>query len=69
MRNCIRCQSSMAEDLELRTNDALGITLGEKGLFKGSLGRLIAAVCPECGYVEVYLPDTSKVKKLLEATE
>ncbi len=64
MRNCIRCQSEMVEDLELRTNDALGIHVGEKGIFKGTVGRVVCAVCPKCGYVETYVSDTQKIQKL-----
>ncbi len=63
MRKCLRCNSEMVENLELRTNDAIGVTVGERGLFKGSLGKLSAAVCPECGYIEAYIDDTSKLKK------
>ncbi len=62
MRKCIRCQAKMAEGLEIKTNDALGLAISEKGLFKGSLGKTVAAVCPECGYVELYLEHPEKVK-------
>ncbi len=66
MRKCLRCGAEMVENLEVRTNDALGISVGEKGLFKGALSRLVAAACPECGYVETYIADTEKLKKALE---
>ncbi len=56
----------MIENLEIRTNEAFGITVGEKGFFKGSLGRIKAAVCPECGYLETYIEDTKKLKKSKE---
>ena len=63
MRPCLRCNAEMIENLEVKTNDAMGVCIGEKGLFKGSFGKITAAVCPECGYVEVYMVDTEKIKK------
>lgn len=64
MRICLRCKNEMIENLEIRTNESFGITVGEKGLFKGSLGRIKAAVCSECGYLETYIEDTEKLKTL-----
>ncbi len=66
MRNCLRCGAGMIEDLEVKTNDALGIAVGEKGLFKGILGRVCAAACPICGYVETYVRDTEKLQRLAQ---
>ncbi len=56
----------MIENLEIRTNDAMGISIGEKGIFKGSFGRIAAAACPQCGYLETYIKDTEKLKKSKE---
>lgn len=64
MRNCPRCNTTMVEDLELRTNDGLGICVSQKGLFGSAVGKVSCAVCPECGYTESYLENTDKVKKL-----
>ncbi len=66
MRKCLRCNAEMIEDLEVRTNDAMGVSIGEKGLFKGSFGKIVAAACPECGYVETYIKDTGKLKNSKE---
>ncbi len=66
MRKCLRCNAEMVENLEIRTNDAMGISVGEKGIFKGSLGRIVAAACSECGYLETYIKDTEKLKKTKE---
>ncbi len=63
MRKCLRCHTEMIEKLEIRTNDAMGLSVGEKGLFKGVFGKIVAAVCPECGYLETYIEDTYKLKK------
>ncbi len=64
MRKCIRCETQMIEKLVLNTNDAIGLSVGEKGLFKSSLGKVSAAVCPECGYLETYIENTNKLKDL-----
>ena len=67
MRKCIRCQSAMVEDLSVMvTNGGYGIDVREKGMFKGSLGRIKCAVCPECGWVETYIENTEAIKKLGE---
>ena len=42
-----------------------GIDVREKGLLKGSLGKIKCAVCPECGYTETYIENTDKIKKLV----
>ena len=53
MRKCLRCDATMVEDLAVMiTNGGYGVDVREKGLFKGSLGKLKCAVCPECGYTE-----------------
>ncbi len=66
MRKCLRCEAQMIEGLEIKTNDALAINIGEKGFFKGSLAKVVAAVCPECGYVETYVEDTEKIKNSIK---
>lgn len=65
MRKCLRCDAEMIEDLVVMvTNGAYGVDVREKGMFKGSLGKLKCAVCPECGYTETYIDDTEAVKKI-----
>ena len=63
-RKCFRCESVMVEDLSVMTSGGYGVDVREKGMFKGSLGKLKCAVCPECGYAEIYLEDLENVKKL-----
>ncbi len=64
MRKCIRCQTEMTEDLNVMvSNGAYGIDV-RKGLFKGFLGKIKCAVCPECGYVETYIENPETLKKL-----
>lgn len=63
MRKCLRCETEMVENLTLATADASCVIVKEKGMFKGSLGKLNCAVCPNCGYVENYLENTDRVKE------
>ena len=70
MRGCLRCDSKMVENLVVSVTDgAYGIDVREKGIFKGSLGKIKCAVCPKCGYVETYIDDPKKIQKLTEKTD
>ena len=67
MRKCLRCETEMVEDLIVMvTNGGYGVDVRQKGMFKGSLGKLKCAVCPECGYTETYIDDTENIRKLNE---
>ena len=67
MRKCLRCDATMVEDLAVMvTNGGYGVDVREKGLFKGSLGKLKCAVCPECGYAETYIDNPKCIKKLVD---
>lgn len=67
MRKCLRCKIAMVEDLNIMvTNGSYGVDVREKGMFKGSLGKIKCAVCPECGYTETYIDNLEKVKKLAD---
>lgn len=66
MRKCLRCETEMVENLlPIVSNGGFGLDIREKGLFKGSLGKIKCAVCPECGYVETYIDTTEKIKELI----
>lgn len=66
MRKCLRCEKEMLENLNIYVSSGkYGIDVREKGLFKGSLGIIKCAVCPECGYTETYIENTNKIKGLL----
>ena len=55
----------MVENLiMMASNGGFGIEVREKGLLKGSLGKIKCAVCPECGYTEAYVDNTEKIKAL-----
>ncbi len=67
MRKCLRCHAEMAENLDIKVQGgAYGIKVTQQGIFKDSLGKLNCAVCPECGYIEIYMEDTDKIKKLMK---
>ena len=66
MRKCLRCDAAMVEDLAVMvTNGGYGIDVREKGLFKGSLGKIKCAVCPKCGYAETYIDNPESINKLI----
>lgn len=64
MRKCIRCESEMIENYDIKVEGAAyGLKITQQGIFKDNLGKVKAAVCPECGHLELYLDDVSKIKK------
>ena len=66
MRKCLRCEAEMVENLNVMvTNGGYGVDVREKGVFKGSLGNIKCAVCPECGYTETYIENPENIKKLI----
>jgi predicted nucleic-acid-binding Zn-ribbon protein len=67
MRKCLRCNVEMVENLDVKVEGgAYGIKITQQGIFKDNLGKVKCAVCPECGYIENYVDDTSKIKKLVK---
>lgn len=66
-RRCLRCNVEMIEKFDIKVEGAAyGIKITQQGLFKDNLGKVQCAICPECGYMETYIEDTSKVKKSLK---
>ncbi len=68
MRSCLRCNGAMVEGLDLKTTvnaDKLRLVRpNTSGVMpKNFLGEVKAAVCPECGYLELYLADPEKVRQ------
>ena len=65
MRKCIKCNGKMIEDLDVKVEGgAYWLKVTQQGVFKENLGKFKCAVCPECGYIETYMQDTTKIKKL-----
>ncbi len=66
MKKCLRCNTEMVQDLDTKVEGApYGIKITQQGIFKENLGKFKCAVCPECGYIETYIEDTTKIKKLV----
>ena len=67
MRKCLRCETYMVENLSIMvSNGGYGIDVREKGMFKNAIEKIKCAVCPKCGYTELYIDNTDKIKKLAE---
>lgn len=67
MRNCLRCETEMVDDLAVMvSNGGYGIDVRGKGMFKSVIEKIKCAVCPECGYTETYVENTEKIKTLLK---
>lgn len=66
MRKCIRCDEKMIENLDVKVEGgANGLKITQQGIFKDALGKISCAVCPRCGYIETYVQDTGKIRKLI----
>ena len=64
MRKCIRCECEMRENYDVKVEGgAYGLKIAKPGLFKDNLGKIHVAICPECGYIELYLDDIAKIMK------
>ena len=64
MRRCIRCACEMRENYDVKVEGgACGLKITKQGIFQDNLGKVHAAVCPKCGYLEFYLEDTAKLQK------
>lgn len=56
MKKCIRCDMEMKEKYDVKVEGAAyALKITKPGIFKGNLGKIHCAVCPKCGYIELYL--------------
>ena len=64
MRQCIRCGAEMVENCALRQSDnACGLVIMEsERFFARQVGRVKAAVCPECGEISMYIEQPERLK-------
>ena len=64
MRKCIRCGAEMVEGCGVRQSDtACGVVIMDsEKFFAKTVGKLKAAVCPECGEVSMYIENTDRLK-------
>ena len=52
----------MIENFDVKVEGAAyGLKITKPGIFKDNLGKVHCAVCPNCGYIEMYLYNTSKI--------
>ncbi len=64
MRKCIRCQTEMIENLDIKVDmQGYGIKITRYGVFGDTVQKPKVAVCPACGETSLYIEDTSKLKK------
>ena len=64
MRKCEKCGASIKSDLRLKVNGGgYGVVVHVDAKQKATtIDDVRVAVCPECGYTEMYLEDLSKLK-------
>ncbi|MEK5442688.1 MULTISPECIES: nucleic acid-binding protein [unclassified Fredinandcohnia] len=59
-RICIHCQTEMIKDCKVTVEgDIAGLKISQKrkGLFNNVSAKTKASVCPNCGYVALYIDD------------
>lgn len=65
MRECLRCNTEMVDNLLACAGATdLRLAIMNFGIIKKYSERPKAAVCPKCGYVELYMEEPAKVLKL-----
>lgn len=64
MRKCEKCGANMKSDLRLKVNGGgYGIVVRVDEKHKATtIDDVRVAVCPECGYTEMYLEDLTKLR-------
>lgn len=69
MRKCIRCQSEMLENCDLKVEGAgYGLTaaVSTNRVFAGRIGKPKVSICPECGEISIYIEDVTELKAKYE---
>ena len=63
MRKCEKCGASMKSDLRLKVHGGgYGVVVSVDEKQKSTMiDDVSVAVCPECGYLEMYLKDLTKL--------
>jgi len=62
---CIHCETEMIKDCHIQVEKAmygLKIKKNKSGFFNNISEKPKAAVCPDCGYVALYIDDFYKFK-------
>ncbi|MBR1740111.1 MAG: hypothetical protein IJ737_07450 [Ruminococcus sp.] len=60
MRKCLRCGNEMTEGFKVGSN---GLRITGGGTLGTPAAELKCAVCPECGYAELYAEDKDKIRR------
>ena len=64
MRLCLRCQTPMVEDCDIKQElSGYRLTVSNKTnvVFAGRIGPPCVAICPKCGEISLYIEDVSKL--------
>lgn len=66
MRKCIRCGTDMKDNLDIKKSLTRHILLTvqpdlQHTVQNGHTDDVKVAVCPQCGYIECYLPNPAKI--------
>lgn len=64
MRKCLRCNSEMNEELEIKVDmQGYGISVTRKGILGKKIAKPQIAVCPECGEISFYINNIDLLNK------
>ena len=65
MRKCVRCQTEMIEDCDIKVQGAgYGLTIANnENFFADRIGKPKVAICPQCGEISIYIENLEKLDK------
>ena len=64
MRKCVRCNTEMNEEMEIKVDmQGYGISLTRKGIFGKKIEKPQIAVCTNCGEISFFIDDINLLKK------
>lgn len=64
MRKCVRCNTEMNEELEIKVDmQSYGISVSLKGIFGKKIEKPQIAVCPECGEISFFIKNINLLRK------
>ena len=65
MRKCVRCQTEMIENCDVKVQGAgygIIISSSEK-IFADRIGKPKVAICPQCGEISMYIENPEKLNQ------
>ena len=64
MRKCVRCNTEMNEELEIKVDmQSYGISDSRKGIFGKKIEKPQSAGCPECGEISFFIKNINLLRK------